>query len=56
MTEPRSEFIRVLSQRGFIHQCTDVEGLDKGLRGPITAYIGYDCTADSLHIGTSSRS
>lgn len=48
----RSEFLHVLSTRGFIHQVTDPEGLDAlAHKGPITAYVGYDCTANSLHIG-----
>ena len=52
MSDLRSEFLRTLSARGFIHQCTDLEGLDKlASEGIVTAYIGYDCTADSLHIG-----
>jgi len=50
--QPRSEFVRVLRQRGFIHQCTDLEALDTAAaQGVVTAYVGYDCTADSLHIG-----
>ena len=52
MTQPRSDFIRVLTERGYIHQCTDLDALDaKARAGMITAYVGYDCTADSLHIG-----
>ena len=52
MTDLRSDFLRVLSERGYIHQGTDLEGLDAAARaGRITAYVGYDCTADSLHIG-----
>jgi tyrosyl-tRNA synthetase len=52
MTAPRSDFIRVLSERGYIHQCTDLAALDAQARASmITAYVGYDCTADSLHIG-----
>jgi tyrosyl-tRNA synthetase len=52
MTEPRSDFIRVLAERGYIHQCTDLDGLDrKAAGGALVAYVGYDCTADSLHIG-----
>src|SRR5216110_887068 len=48
----RSAFLTVAAERGFIHQCTDFEALDARLRaGPLTAYVGYDCTADSLHIG-----
>ncbi len=49
----KSDFLRVLDKRGFIHQISDPEGLDKRvLRGPITAYIGFDCTARSLHVGS----
>jgi tyrosyl-tRNA synthetase len=49
---PRSEFLQVMRDRGFIHQCTDFASLDAAaLAGPVTAYVGYDCTADSLHIG-----
>lgn len=50
--QPKSDFLRVLTERGFIHQCSDFAGLDeKALKGRITAYVGYDCTASSLHIG-----
>jgi tyrosyl-tRNA synthetase len=50
---PRSEFLRVLSERGYIHQCTDLEALDEAAgKAPITAYIGFDATADSLHVGS----
>ncbi len=50
--QPKSDFLRVLSERGFIHQCSDFAGLDEKARtGRITAYVGYDCTAPSLHIG-----
>ncbi|HSV30128.1 MAG TPA: tyrosine--tRNA ligase [Candidatus Omnitrophota bacterium] len=53
MTNVRSEFLRVVTERGFLHQCTDLEGLDKRLtEGPVSAYIGFDCTADSLHVGS----
>ena len=53
MTPPRSDFLRVLSERGFIHQCTDLEALDAlAAAGPVTAYVGYDATADSLHVGS----
>lgn len=52
MTEFKSEFLRTLEQRGFIHQISDPEGLDAlCARQPITAYVGYDMTAKSLHIG-----
>jgi len=49
----KSEFLKTAAGRGFIHQCTDVEALDERLAaGIVTAYIGYDCTADSLHVGS----
>ena len=52
MTAPRSDFLRILQDRGFIHQCTDLDALDaRALEGRVTAYIGFDATADSLHIG-----
>jgi tyrosyl-tRNA synthetase len=48
-----SDFMRVLSERGFIHQCTDEAGLDAlAARECLSAYIGFDCTADSLHVGS----
>src|SRR3569833_3812413 len=48
----KSDFLNVLDQRGFIHQISDPEGLDAlALKGPITAYVGYDATATSIHIG-----
>jgi tyrosyl-tRNA synthetase len=48
----RSAFLAAAAERGFIHQCTDLAALDARLAaGPLTAYVGYDCTADSLHIG-----
>ena len=50
---PRSEFLRTLMARGFIHQCSDFPGLDeKALAGGLAAYIGFDCTAPSLHVGS----
>ena len=54
MSEPKSEFLRAMTTRGFLHQCTDFEALDeKAAAGkPIVAYIGFDCTADSLHVGS----
>jgi len=52
MTTVRSDFLRVVTERGFLHQCTDLEALDKRLtEGPASAYIGFDCTAESLHVG-----
>ncbi len=53
MTELRSDFLREITRRGFMHQCTDLTGLDqKAADGRIVAYIGFDCTADSLHVGS----
>lgn len=53
MNAPRSEFLKVLTERGFIHQTSDFEGLDKAAsEGRISAYIGFDCTAASLHVGS----
>ena len=49
---PASDFLTVLSERGFIHQCSDMAGLDELARGGLTAYIGFDCTAPSLHVGS----
>ncbi|TVQ30468.1 MAG: tyrosine--tRNA ligase, partial [Geminicoccaceae bacterium] len=52
MTSFRSEFLERLRTRGFINQVTDAQGLDDLLQaGPASGYIGFDCTADSLHIG-----
>ncbi|MGF1474138.1 MAG: tyrosine--tRNA ligase [Geminicoccaceae bacterium] len=52
MSEFRSSFLRTLDQRGFIHQVTDAEALDAlAATNRVTGYIGFDCTADSLHIG-----
>jgi tyrosyl-tRNA synthetase len=49
----KSDFLRVLDERGYIHQCTDPEGLDAAASaGVISAYIGFDATADSLHVGS----
>ena len=52
MTKLKSDFINVLQSRGYIHQCTDLAALDAlAAKETITAYIGFDCTAPSLHIG-----
>ena len=49
----QSDFLQEATERGFVFQCTDPEGLDALLRaGRVTAYIGFDCTADSLHVGS----
>ena len=53
MTAFKSEFVATLVSRGFMHQCTDLEALDElAASQRITAYIGYDCTAPSLHVGS----
>ena len=50
---PKSDFLSVLMERGFIHQCSDFEGVDaKAKAGELIAYIGFDCTASSLHVGS----
>ena len=52
MTEFKSDFLRVMTERGYIHQCSDPQGLDAALaKGMVTAYVGYDCTAASYHVG-----
>ncbi|QQG36882.1 MAG: tyrosine--tRNA ligase [Micavibrio aeruginosavorus] len=52
MAAVKSEFLNVMRERGFFHQCSDLEGLDKKLSvGVQSAYIGFDATAQSLHIG-----
>ena len=51
--QPRSDFLRVLIERGYVHQCSDFAGLDeKAATGALVAYIGFDCTAPSLHVGS----
>jgi tyrosyl-tRNA synthetase len=53
MTAYRSDFLKTVTERGFVHQITDAEGLDtRAMAGPLPAYIGFDCTADSLHVGS----
>ncbi|GGF32049.1 tyrosine--tRNA ligase [Aliidongia dinghuensis] len=53
MTEPQSQLLKTLVDRGHFHQCTDLEALDKAAcAGIVTGYIGFDCTADSLHVGS----
>jgi len=52
MSTVKSDFLHELKARGFIHQSTDEAGLDKLARTePVTGYIGFDCTAPSLHVG-----
>ncbi|MEJ6707524.1 MAG: tyrosine--tRNA ligase [Amylibacter sp.] len=51
--KPKSEFLHVMQSRGFLQDCTDLEGLDERLlKGVLPAYIGFDATADSLHVGS----
>src|ERR1700720_3569931 len=53
MTTFKSDFLNVLSSRGFIQQVSEPDALDALVREkPITAYIGFDCTAPSLHVGS----
>ena len=53
---PTAEFLHEASARGFVHQCTDTEGLQAALRaGIVPGYIGFDCTADSLHVGSLTQ-
>ena len=53
MSTPRSRFLAAAIERGFVHQCTDPDALDQRLTERcVTAYVGYDCTADSLHVGS----
>ena len=50
--KPKSDFLHVLQARGYLQDCTDLQGLDEQLlKGPVPAYIGYDATAQSLHVG-----
>jgi tyrosyl-tRNA synthetase len=52
MSDFKSDFLRVLSERGYIHQVSDVAGLDAlAAARKVVCYVGYDCTAPSLHIG-----
>ncbi|SEI79141.1 tyrosyl-tRNA synthetase [Pseudomonas linyingensis] len=52
MPHPDTDLLALLEERGFIHQSTDADGLRAALAaGPLTAYLGFDATADSLHVG-----
>jgi tyrosyl-tRNA synthetase len=52
MSRNTSDLLNLLQERGFVHQCTDVEGLRTALySGSMSAYLGFDATADSLHVG-----
>jgi len=53
MTQLKSEFLQILTERGFIHQATDLEALDTLMaKDAVNAYIGFDCTGPSLHVGS----
>mgnify|MGYP003321443188 FL=1 len=53
MYKYKSEFLNFISERGFLNQISDSEGLDKSfMKKGVSAYIGFDCTAPSLHIGS----
>ena len=53
MSSYKSDFLNTLSTRGFIHQVSDAIGLDAlAVKGDVTTYIGFDCTAKSLHVGS----
>ena len=53
MSAYKSDFLNILAERGFIHQVSEPDALDaRALAGPITGYIGFDCTAASLHVGS----
>lgn len=54
MSQYQSEFIQTIVDRGYLHQCTDLDALDRLLaeRAPVAGYIGFDCTAPSLHVGS----
>ena len=53
MSAYKSDFLNILAERGFIHQISEPDVLDaRALAGAITGYIGFDCTAASLHVGS----
>jgi tyrosyl-tRNA synthetase len=53
VTPPKSEFLKTLISRGYMHQATNLDGLDRlAEQQPLSAYIGFDCTANSLHVGS----
>ena len=53
MSTYKSDFINEITSRGFVHQSTDMSIIDKKMsKNNITAYIGFDATSDSLHIGS----
>ena len=52
MTDYKSDLMTTLTQRGFLYQCTNESGLDSMAHKGVTGYIGFDCTAPSLHVGS----
>ena len=49
----QSAFLKTMAERGFLHQCTNADALDEQMcKGPVVAYLGFDATADSLHVGS----
>ena len=56
MQNVKSDFLRVMMERGFFHQCSDLEGLDEKLTTEtVSAYLGFDLTAKSFHVLRSIR-
>ena len=52
MSSFQSDFLRAMTERGYVQDCSDPSGLDAvAASGPVTGYIGFDCTASSLHVG-----
>ena len=57
MTSYRSSLLKLLDERGYIHQVTDAEALDVlASKEVVPGYVGYDATAPSLHVGNLCRS
>jgi tyrosyl-tRNA synthetase len=52
MTDYKSDLMTTLTERGFLYQCTNEAGLDETAQSGVTGYIGFDCTAPSLHVGS----
>jgi len=52
MTDYKSDLMTTLTERGFLYQCTNETGLDDAAKDGVTGYIGFDCTAPSLHVGS----
>ena len=52
-TPVKSEFLKIMIERGFVHQITDIKNLDlQACNAQLSGYIGFDCTASSLHVGS----